>query len=219
VNASTWATLASSALAFALSPVPLLELILVVMSKRRTVNTIVFVLALVALTAVGVVIGLAGQETTSDEAGTSTGVGVVMLLLGLVLLAVAARNWRNRADTSEPAVLARISEMGPVPVALLAGGATLLNPKNLVVLVAAGQAIAAAGPSGGSAAAVVAVFVLVATLPYTATAVYAVLGGAGAVARLEVCRSWLVGHNRLIMSVVAAVLGLVVLGKGLAAVT
>lgn len=219
MNATAWAALASTAFAFALSPIPLLELILVVMSKRRTVNSIAFVAALAVLSGVGVAIGAVGQKATSDDSGTSTTGGVLVLVLGLALLAVGLQNWRNRADTSEPAVLSKISDMGPAAVAFLALGATVLNPKNLVLLVAAGQTIAAADVSSGAAVAVGAVFVAVATLPYTLTAAYAVFGGDGAVVRLDALRTWLVQRNRLIMGVVAGLLGLLLVAKAAPALT
>jgi hypothetical protein len=53
-----------------------------------------------------------------------------------------------------------------------------VNPKNLVLLLAAGQAIGAA--TSGSKILLGAVFVLLATAPYTLAAGYALIGGASA---------------------------------------
>jgi threonine/homoserine/homoserine lactone efflux protein len=161
--------------------------------------------------------GYAGQQAGGGGEGeTSSGAAIVFLVLGLGLLALGVQNWRNRADTSEPAVMATTGKMGPAPVAFLALGATLVNPKNLVVLLAAGQAIASS-TSGSSAVVVGAVFVLLATLPYTGAAGYAVLGGEGARARLDAVRQWLIAHNRAIVGIVATLIGMVLALKGLAA--
>ena len=72
-------------------------------------------------------------------------------------------------------MLATIYEMGPVPVAALAVGVALFNPKNLPLLLAAGQTI------GASSAPVVIgiVFVLVANSPYLVAAGYSLLRRAG----------------------------------------
>ncbi len=218
MNAATWGALISAAIGFALSPISIIELILVLFSTRRTVNSIAFVGSLVVLTAVGVAMGYAGQQAGGGGEGkTSTGAAVLFLVLGLGLLALGFQNWRNRADTSEPAVMGTIGKMGPLPVAFLALGATLLNPKNLVVLLAAGQAIASS-TSGSTALIVGAAFVLLATLPYTGAASYAVLGGEAARARLDGVRQWLIAHNRAIVGIVATLIGLLLALKGLAAV-
>lgn len=219
MTATGWATLLSAAVGYALSPVALLELILVLFSKRRTVNALVFVTAVVTLTGVGIALGFAGQQAAGggdDGEATSTGMAIVLLLLGLVLVAAGVKNWRNRADRSEPAMLATIANMGPGAVAFLSLGATLLNPKNLVLLLAAGQAIAA-GNDGIEALLVSLLFVAVATLPYTGAVACALLGGADAHRRLDQLRTWLIAHNRAIMGVVCGLLGLLLAAKGVAA--
>lgn len=216
MNAAAWGTLISVAVGFALSPVSLIELILVLFSKRRTVNSIAFVSALVVLTAIGVAMGYAGQQAGGGEGETSTGTAILFLILGVGLVGIGIKNWKNRADPSEPAILAKIADLGPGPIAFLALGATILNPKNLVLLLAAGQAIAAA-TSGPNAVVVAAVFVAVATLPYTGAATYAVLGGDRARERLDAVRKWLIEHNRAIVGVVAVLIGLVLALKGVTA--
>jgi hypothetical protein len=208
-------TLVPAAVGVAISPAPIVELILVLFSRRRTVNAIAFVLTLWIATAVVLAIGAAGgQAADGGSSEPSAVLGWVLLALGGVLLALGVRNWRNRADRSEPAVFFTISGMGPGAVAFLAFGAVAVNPKNTVLLLAAGQSVGAS-PSPllyGVA------FVLMATLPYWLAVGYALLGGEAAHARLDRMRAWLVGNNRAIMGVVCVVLGLVLLGKGLAAV-
>lgn len=212
-----WASLIPLALAFALSPVPLIELILVLFSERRTVNSLVFVIGVVVTAAIGVALGIAGQSAAGGgEGDTNSGMAVVLVVLGLAMVLFGVRNWRNRADTSEPAVLSKIGRMGPGAVVVLTPGATLVNPKNLVILLGAGQAIGAAAV--GSARVVGAiVFLVVATLPYTVATGYALLGGDAGHRRLDGWRSWLVAHNRAVMGIVLGGVGVVLLAKGLGA--
>ena len=138
--------------------------------------------------------------------------GWVFAALGALLVALGVKNWRNRADTSEPAVFATISGLGPMAVALLAFGAVAVNPKNTVLLLASGQAVGTAD----SPLLVGAGFVLLATLPYTLSVGYALLGGASASDRLDRMRAWLVARNRRIMGIVCLVLGAVLILKGVA---
>jgi hypothetical protein len=109
----TIASLIPAAIGIAISPVPIVELILVIFSRRRVPNTVAFVLTLIVLSAAAVAMGAAGQKATESSGNhTSTGMAVVLIVLGVLLLLVAIRNWRNRADTSEPNMLQKISGMG-----------------------------------------------------------------------------------------------------------
>ena len=216
--AMQWATLLGSAIGFAISPVTLIELTLVLVSKRRAINSIVLTVAIMALSFVGVMIGAGGAKAVG---GTSTGpsraVGAVFVLLAVLLLAVAAKNWQNRADASEMAIFGKIGAMGPKSVLLLAPGATVLNPKNLIILLGVGQMIGSSTSGAGVLVPALA-FVLLATAPFWLATVYALWGGAAAQRRLDGLRGWLTEKNRLIMAVVLGVLGLVLLAKGLRAI-
>ena len=208
-------TLVPSAIAVAISPAPIIELILVLFSTRRTVNATAFIVTLLAMTALALGIGAAGgQAAGADSAEPSAVVSWVFLALGLLLLGLGIQNWRNRADTSEPAMFAKVTSLGPAAVAFLAFGAVAMNPKNTVLLLASGEMIATA-----SSPWLVGVgFVLVATLPYTLATGYALFGGEASDARLDRMRVWLVAHNRLIMGVVCGLLGLVLTLKGAAGI-
>ena len=107
-----------------------------------------------------------------------------------------------------------ISTMGPFPVAVLAFGAVAVNPKNTVLLLAAGQSVG----SSGSPLWYGLGFVLVATLPYWLAVGFALLGGAAAERHLDRMRAWLIAHNRMIMGVLCVALGLLLAAKGLAAI-
>jgi uncharacterized protein involved in response to NO len=216
MDTTTLLALVPTAIGVALSPAPIVELILVLFSRRRVVNSVAFVLVLLAMTGAALALGALGQQAASGSGGgTSRGTGIVLAVFGALLLLLAWRNWQSRGDRSEPKVFSTISGMGPAAAGFLAFGAVFVNPKNLVLLLAAGQTIGASDT--GSTLLLGAAFVLLATLPYTLAAAYALLGGEAANARLDRWRAWLVAHNRLIMAVVLAVLGLVLLAKGVAA--
>lgn len=213
-----WATLIGSAAAFAISPVTLIELILVLVSKRRAINSVVLTSGIIVFAFVAVIIGVGGAKAVGDtSSGPSRTTGFVFLLLAVVLLALAAKNWQNRRDAAEMTIFAKIGDMGPKSVFVLAPGATLLNPKNLIILLSAGQAIGSTS-SGAGVLLPSLVFVLVATSPFWLATMYALWGGAAAERRLDSLRVWLMAKNRLIMAVVLGVLGLVLAAKGLGAI-
>jgi uncharacterized membrane protein YidH (DUF202 family) len=208
-------TLVPTAIGIAISPAPLIELILVLFSKRRTVNAIAFIVTLWAVTAIVLALGgVGGQAADGGSREPSTAMGWIFAVLGLLLLAIGVRNWQNRSDTSEPAVFATVSGMGPAAVAFLAFGAVAVNPKNTVLLLAAGQTIGASSSPLWYGIG----FVLMVTLPYWLAVGYALLGGQPAHERLDRMRAWLVAHNRLVLGIVCVVLGVVLLAKGAAVI-
>lgn len=208
-------TLLPAAIGVAVSPAALIELILVLFSRRRTINAIAFVASLWVAAGVILAIGaVGGQAADGGAAEPSALMGWLFAALGLLLLVLGVKNWRNRADHSEPAMFATITGMGPGPVAFLAFGAVAVNPKNTVLLLAAGQTVGTtASPLWYGIA-----FVLLATLPYWAAVGYALLGGQPAHDRLDRMRAWLVRNNRLLMGVICTLLGLVLIAKGLTAI-
>lgn len=215
MNATAIATLIPVAIGLALSPAALIQLILVLLSRRRVANSIAFVGSLLVLSAAAMALGGLGAAAAGDTpvaAKPSLVSSIVFTLLGVPLLVIGIRNWRNRADTSEPAVMASIANMGPGAVAFLSLGATFINPKNLPLLISAG-AVTAATPSP---LLVGLIFLLVGTAPYTAAMIYSLAGGEAANTNLERLRVWLVARNRLIMGVLCIVLGLLTSAKGIA---
>ncbi len=162
---NVFVTLIPVAIGVAISPAPIIELILVLFSKRRVVNAIAFIVTLLLMTVLVLALGaLGGRAADGETSGPSPLMGWIFLALGALLLVMGVKNWRNRKDTSEPAMFAKITGLGPAAVAFLAFGAVAVNPKNTVLLLTAGQSIGAAS----SPWLVGLGFVLVATLPYTA---------------------------------------------------
>jgi hypothetical protein len=213
VSGSDLATLVPLAIAFSLSPAAIVELILVLFSKRRVVNSIVFVVALLVMTSAALLLGALGAGATGADSGPSTVSSVILAIFGLLLLVMGVVNLRKRHDTTEPAVFATIANMGPGAVAFLSLGVTFVNPKNFPLLISAGATISQTDVPLLAGA----VFLLVGTLPYTVAMLYSLLGGESAARRLDAVRAWLIARNRLIMGVVCTLLGLLLLAKGVAA--
>ncbi len=216
MTATDLATLIPVAIGFALSPAAIIQLILVLLSKRRVTNSIAFVVSLIALTSLALILGALGSSATGDSGGSGSSIGSwILAAFGLLLLVMGISNWRKRHDTSEPAAFAAIANMGPGAVALLTLGVTFINPKNLPLLLSAGATIDSMEAPWIAGA----VFVLVGTLPYTGAMLYSLLGGEQSAATLERLREWLVAHNRVIMGVLCTALGILLLVKGIAGLT
>jgi hypothetical protein len=143
------------AIGVALSPVPIIAVVLMLTTPRARANGPAFVLGwLVGLGVVGAtVLALAGPGGASEQGQPATWVSWLKLLLGLGLLLVAVRQFRGRPHQGEEASLPKW--MGAIdrfaPGQALGGGAALAaaNPKNQLLAVGAAAAIAQLGIPGG----------------------------------------------------------------------
>jgi threonine/homoserine/homoserine lactone efflux protein len=205
----------------ALSPVPIIAVVLMLGTPRARANGSAFVLGWVAgLAVAGTVILLASSGAdASDEGDPADWVGALKLVLGALLLLVAARTWRGRprpgAEAELPKWMRTIDTFG-APKSL-AFGALLsgVNPKNLLLTVGAAAAIAQTGIPAGEQAVALAVFIVVGTLgPGIPVAIYFAMGER-AKRLLEGLKAWMGTHNAAIMAVLCLVIGAKLIGDGI----
>jgi len=132
----------------ALSPVPIIAVVLMLGTPRASANGPAFVLGwVVGLAVVGTVVLLAASGADASEDGEpATWVGVLKLVLGALLVLVALRQWRGRPRGGDEAELPKWMQTIDTfaPGKALAMGILLsgVNPKNLILTVAAASAIA-----------------------------------------------------------------------------
>ena len=214
------------AVGVALSPVPIIAVVLMLTTRKARVNGPLFVLGwLAGLGAVGaIVLGVAGPAGASSSGSPATWVSWVKVVLGLLLLLVAARQFRGRPKDGEQASLpkwmATIDDIRPLAACGLAALLAGVNPKNLLLAVGGAASIAQTGISGGEQAIAYLVFALVGTLGIgIPVGIYFVLGPR-ADKPLAALKDWMGEHNAVIMSVLCLVIGVKLIGdaiSGLAA--
>ena len=89
------------------------------------------------------------------------------------------------------------------------------EPKNLALTLAAALSIAQAGLSGAQAWIVLAVFVIIASLTVAVPVLYYLFAGQSAEKTLNSWKAWLVANNATVMFILLLVLGMLLLGQGL----
>lgn len=217
------ATLAN-ATAIAISPIPVIAVILMLMSPRAVTMGVSFLAGwlLGILVATTVFTPLADVVPEPETNGGSQPIlGTAQLVLGAGLLLLAVKQWRGRPRDGEtpelPAWMSKIDTMKPGAAFVLAVALAAVNPKNLLVAASAGATIGRG--SGGMVEAIVPilVFTLIAGLSVLAPVVIVLVARNAAGTALTGIREWLTTNNAAIMTVVLVVLGAQVLGKGLAA--
>jgi threonine/homoserine/homoserine lactone efflux protein len=204
----------------ALSPVPIIAVVLMLGTPRARANGPAFVLGWVAgLALAGTVVLLVSSGAgASEEGDPATWVGVLKIVLGLLLLLVAARTWKVRPRGGQEAELPKWMQTidGFTASRSIGFGALLsgVNPKNLLLTVGAAAAIAQTGIPAGEQAVALAVFVVVGTLgPGIPVAIYFAMGER-AERLLASLKEWMAAHNAAIMAVLCLIIAAKLIGDG-----
>ncbi len=209
------------AVGVAVSPLPIIAVILMLVTPRASVNGPMFVIDwLLGLGIVGtVVLLLADPAGASEDGEPATWVSWLKLVLGVLLLLVAAKQWRSRPHEGEdppaPKWMGAIESFGPGKA--LAAGVILsaANPKNLLLSIAAAAAIAATGISGTEQAVAYAVFALIGTIGVAVPVfIYFALGSRSA-ELLDRLKGWMAANNAVIMTVLLLVIGVKLIGDAI----
>ena len=217
------------AAAVAVSPLPIIAMILVLATPRGRLNGILFTVGwILGLSVLGAaVLAIVGPGGSSSSSTTSsqpaTWVGVLKLALGALLVFFGLRQWRRRpkgaSDAQLPKWMASIDRLTPLKVFGLGVALAALNAKNAPLTIAAGASIASSGLPVEEQIASLAIFVVIGTLGLLAPLGVFLIGGDGAKTTLGGWRDWAARHNVAVMGVLFFVMGLKLLGDGISILT
>ena len=209
-----------NAVGVAISPIPMIALTLMLFSRSASRNSLSFLAGwLVGLTAVGLVVIAIGFGSSSGE--TDSG-GVLKIVIGLGLLALAWKQWSSRprdgAPTEMPGWMAAIDDLTGVKAFGMGLLLTVPNPKNVGLTIAAAATISAAGLERGEEVATLAVFVFVASITIIVPVIGYLLASERITPALDATKEWLTSNSNTVMAVLFVVLGAKLLGDGIAVV-
>lgn len=213
------------AIGIAISPVPIIAVVLMLTTSRARVNGPAFILGwLLGLGVIGaIVLAIADPAKASNSGAPATWVSWLKIVLGILLLLVAVRQFRGRPHDEEQAAMPKW--MGAIdnfkPPAALGTGALLAgaNPKNLLLAVGGAVAIAQTGIDGAQQAIAYLIFAVIATIGIGApVGIYFALGqrSQDILGRLKY---WMAQHNAVIMSVLCLIIGAKLIGDAISALT
>jgi threonine/homoserine/homoserine lactone efflux protein len=208
-----------------LSPLPIIGVVLMLATPRARSNSLAFLGGwLVGLAVVGTIVLLVSSGAEASEGGAPADwVGWLKIVLGVLLLGVALKQWRGRPRPGEeaamPGWMRAIDTFEPPKAAGLAALLSAVNPKNLLLVVGAGAAIAQTGASGGSQAVALAAFVLIGTIgPGAPVAIYFAMGERSK-RLLDELKDWMSHNNTAIMAVICLVIAAKLIGDGITALS
>lgn len=210
------------AVGIAASPIPIVAVILMLFSARPRLNSAVFtttwVLGIAAIvTAASLVPGLG-----ADAESRGTGRGVLRIVVGVLFLLLAVRNWRRRPGPGEePSTPAWLNPEGGIGLRAAVGLGLLLsvlNPKDVALAASGGAAIGAEDLPTGRAFLAIVVFTLVAVSTVVLPVIVSIVVGARAEVAFDRAKAFLLRHNAAVLAVIWLVLGIVFVLEGVAAV-
>jgi len=208
------------AIGVAISPLPIIAVILMLFSRRAKVNGPVFLLAwvvsLAVVSTVAYIVSHDGNVATSTTATDSASWGKIVL--GAAFLMLARREWRKRpapgAEPDMPKWMGTVDSLTPVKAFGLGVVLVVVNPKNLVLTLGAAASLAQLNLTTSDAVVALVVFVVIASLTIAGPVLYAAFGGEKARTSLDSAKSWLGVHNSAVMAVLFLVFGVDLIAKG-----
>ena len=209
------------AIGVALSPMPIVAVVLMLVGARARVNGPAFIVGWVLGIAIlgTIVLLVAGPSGAEDSGQPATWVDVLKLVLGAALVLLAVKQWRGKPAADEE--VATPKWMGAIDafdgVKALAAGLVLsaVNPKNLILVVGAATTLAQTGISGADQAVVWFVFVIVATIGVAAPVILYFALGDRAPALLARLEDWMIHNNAVILSVLFLIIGAKFIGEAI----
>ena len=209
------------ALGVAISPIPIIAAILMLLSPRAKGTSLGFLLgwvlgilaAVVVFTLLASVLPEAGDDSSKPVAGT------VKIVLGVLLLLLAVKQWRSRpTGDTEPALphwMQAIDTMTPGRALVLGALLSGLNPKNLLMGAAAGIAVGSADLALDRSAITIALYTVIAASTVAVPVIAYLAAAARMAAPLATLRTWLVHNSSTVMAVLLLVIGVLLIGKGI----
>jgi hypothetical protein len=210
------------AVGIAISPVPIITVILMLFTPRPRSNGAGFVLGwFLGIGIPALVVFMVDRVINQGDVATPPSRMALNLRIavGVILILVAAWNWmhRNKQDVEnkKPLLMRVVDSITPWKAILLGFlFADVTNPKNLALTVAGCMAITAGHLSAVGNAIVLTLFTGMASLGVALPVLLFLSGGDAAKLTVEQWRQWLMKHKKGVMALLFLVFGIALLVRG-----
>jgi hypothetical protein len=207
------------AIAVALSSVPIMTVLLILLSPNRARTSLPFLIGwTLGILIVVSIFSLGAFALPDAPKGSDVAAGVVQIVIGAALVIFSFILWRRAArhpkSTDVPKWLGAVGSLGRWPVF---GIALVLNvrPKAILLAAAASVAIRSENLSVGSASIVIGIYTVIGMSTVAIPVIYALAAPVKAEPRLTTVRDWIVKNNRILTILIMLMVGFVIVGNGL----
>lgn len=209
------------AVGIAISPIPIVAIVLMLGTQNAKSDSLSFLVGwIVAMALAGaILLSVVGSADPTDNGAPADWSSTLKLILGIVLLGLAVKQWRGRPGPGEDAAMPKwmdaVEGFTPAKSAGLGVIVSVVNPKNLILIVGGATAIAQTDVSGGDQAIAWAIFILIATIGVAAPVVIYFVMGDQATEILADLKGWMARHNAAIMAVILVIIGMKLIGDAI----
>ena len=209
------------AVGIAISPIPIVAIVLMLGTDNAKSDSLSFLVGwIVAMAAAGAfLLAVIGSSDPTDNGAPADWSSTLKLVLGIVLLGLAVKQWRNRPRAGEdapmPKWMSSVEGFTPVKSAGLGVVVSVVNPKNLILIIGGATAISQTDVSGSDQAIAWAIFILIATIGVAAPVVIYFAMGDKAGAILDDLKGWMARNNSAIMAVILVIIGVKMIGDAI----
>jgi Sap, sulfolipid-1-addressing protein len=210
------------AVVVALSPMPIVAVVLMLVTPKARSNGLAFLAgAVLGIAGLGaIVLAVSSGIGASNDGQPADWVNWVKLILGLALLVLALRQWRARPgdgdEVATPKWMGSVDSFTPAKAFVTALVVVVaLNPKNLLVVIAGADVVAEAGLSTGDQVIAWTIFTVIASLGVAVPIGIYFLLGSRAAAILESIKEWMTRNNAVILAVILLVIGVKLVGDAI----
>jgi threonine/homoserine/homoserine lactone efflux protein len=209
------------AVGVAISPMPIVAMVLMLITPKAKANGSAFLLGwLIGVAGAGAVCLLViSPSGTEDSGAPADWTFWLKLVLGIVLLLLAVKEWRARpaadADVPMPKWMGALDGFNAVKAAGAGVLLSALNPKNLVFIIGGATVVAQLDLSTGDQAVSWAVFTVIATIGVAAPMVIYLAMGTRAAAVLDGLKTWMARNNTAVMAVLLLIIGVKMVGDAI----
>jgi hypothetical protein len=210
------------AVAIAISITTIITTVLMLLSPKAKSKTVGLLVGCVVGVggAVALFAFLVGLVPTQDSGGSSPVAAGINMVVGVLLVVLALRQWRvrpARGDRTElPEWMVKVDSMRPSKALVLGLLLSAVVPKNLLLALSAGVIVGQARLSVGEASVVIIVFTVIATSTVAVPVVAHLVAPARMRGPFQRLREWLVENNVTIMVLLLLVIGVVMIGNSIA---
>ena len=204
----------------ALSPLPVIATVLLLMAPAGTRGAAAFLVARIVGLAALVAVATVVIELIDSGFGSTFPAAIVQLLVGAVLVVVAVLKWRSRprgdAEPELPGWMRSIESASAGKAFVMGLLLTIANLKEIGFAAGAGLAIGSADVGVGGSLVAGIVFVVLAVAGSALPTVAALILGPRIAQTLTETRTWLVRNQQMLIAIVLLIVGALLIGAGIA---
>lgn len=202
----------------ALSPLPVAAVLIILMTARARTNAPAFLLGwTTGILLIGVAVFTAPGLLSARGEPTQLS-GLIRIALGVALLLLSLRQWRQRpapgAPLEIPPLLAHLDNIGVFQSSITGFLFSAIHPKNLILNAAGAAAIEASAISSATQYGALALFALIASAGVVVPVAAYFIARHRVAALLGRSRDWLIRHNAEVLVVLLLALGAVLIARG-----